>query len=139
MSGDGLETPPAAETRPPSAPARVRVTAPRNAGGGTSARLARSGGDDPASDIAAVYVRSLIRSQLRLAVTVAVGFAVATVLFVLAIAFVPGLDDTYLAGVPVSWVMLGAGIYPLAITVGALYLRAAARNEARYRSLTEDE
>ena len=60
-------------------------------------------------------------------------------LFVLAIAFVPGLDDTYLAGVPVSWVLLGAGIYPLVITVGALYLRAACRNEARYRSLAEDE
>ena len=118
----------------------MRVTAPRSADGGTSARLVRSGGtDDPASSIAAVYVRSLIRSQLRLAVTVAVGFAVATVLFVLAIALVPGLDDTYLAGVPVSWVLLGAGIYPLAITVGALYLRAAGRNEARYRSLTEDE
>ena len=46
-------------------------------------------------------------------------------LFVLAIALVPGLDDTYLAGVPVSWVLLGVGIYPLVITVGALYLRAA--------------
>ena len=124
----------------PTPPARVRVTAPRNAGAATSARtLGSNGADDPAGDIAAVYVRSLIRSQLRLAITVAVGFAVATLLFVLAIAFVPGLDDTYLAGVPVSWVLLGAGIYPLVITVGALYLRAAGRNEARYRSLTEDE
>ncbi|MCD2441194.1 DUF485 domain-containing protein [Agromyces sp. SYSU K20354] len=116
------------------------MTAPRTGGGGTSARpLRSSGADDAAGDIAAVYVRSLIRSQLRLAVTVAIGFAVATVLFVLAIAFVPGLDDAYLAGVPVSWVLLGAGVYPLAITVGALYLRAAGRNEARYRSLAEDE
>ncbi|GAA1797877.1 hypothetical protein GCM10009749_01880 [Agromyces neolithicus] len=98
-----------------------------------------SGTDDPAGDIAAVYVRSLIGSQLRLAVTVAVGFAVATVLFVLVIALVPGLDDTYLAGVPVSWVLLGAGIYPLVITVAVLYQRAAARNEARYRSLAEHE
>ncbi len=124
----------------PTPPARVRVTAPRRTGGGTSARTLRSSGtDDPAGDISAVYVRSLIRSQLRLAITVGVGFAVATVLFVLAIALVPGLDDTYLVGVPLSWVLLGAGIYPLVITVGALYLRAAARNEARYRSLTEDE
>ena len=57
----------------------------------------------------------------------------------LAIALVPALDDTFLLGVPLSWVLLGAGIYPLAITVGVLYVRAAARNEARYRSLSEDE
>jgi hypothetical protein len=30
-------------------------------------------------------------------------------------------------------------VYPLAITVGALYLRAATRNESRYRSLTQEE
>jgi putative solute:sodium symporter small subunit len=69
----------------------------------------------------------------------AVGFAAATALFVLAIAFVPELDTTFVAGVPLSWLLLGAGVYPLAITVAALYLRAASRNEARYRSLTEDE
>ena len=51
----------------------------------------------------------------------------------------PQLDDTFVAGVPLSWLLLGAGVYPLAVTVGALYVRAASRNEARYRSLTEDE
>jgi hypothetical protein len=30
-------------------------------------------------------------------------------------------------------------VYPLAITIGGLYVRAASRNEARYRSLTEVE
>jgi uncharacterized membrane protein (DUF485 family) len=93
----------------------------------------------PTSDIAGVYVRSLIRSQLRLAIVFAVGFAAATTLFVLAIALVPSLDSTFVFGVPVSWLLLGAGVYPLALTVAGLYVRAAARNEARYRSLTEAE
>jgi putative solute:sodium symporter small subunit len=97
------------------------------------------GAEAPTSDIAGVYVRSLIRSQLRLGIVFAVGFAVATAVFVLAIAFVPQLDETFVLGVPLSWLLLGAGVYPLAITVGALYVRAASRNEARYRSLTEDE
>lgn len=124
----------------PDAPApRVRVTAPR-AGAAASARpTAHAGTDAPTSDITGVYVRSLIRSQLRLGVVMAVGFVTATAVFVLAIAFTPVLDGTFVAGVPLSWLLLGIGVYPLAITVGGLYVRAATRNEARYRSLTEDE
>ena len=121
-------------------PERVRVTAPRAGSPVASSRPAsRNAAEAPTSDIAGVYVRSLIRSQLRLGVVFAVGFAAATALFVLAIAFVPELDTTFVAGVPASWLLLGVGVYPLAITVAALYLRAASRNEARYRSLTEDE
>jgi hypothetical protein len=121
-------------------PQRVRVTAPRAGSPAASDRpVSRNAADAPTSDIAGVYVRSLIRSQLRLGVVFAVGFAAATALFVLAIAFVPELDTTFVVGVPASWLLLGAGVYPLAVTVAALYLRAASRNEARYRSLTEDE
>ncbi|WP_448006488.1 hypothetical protein [Agromyces bauzanensis] len=123
-------------------PARVRVTAPRAGSAAASARLtAQAGAEAPTSDITGVYVRSLIRSQLRLGVVMAVGFVAATAVFVLAIALAPApvLDETFVAGVPLSWLLLGVGVYPLAITVGGLYVRAAARNEARYRSLAEDE
>jgi len=124
----------------PQPPARVRVTAPHAGSPGASARPhPHAGREAPTSDIAGVYVRSLIRSQLRLGIVFAVGFAVATALFVLAIALVPQLDTTFVIGVPLSWLLLGAGVYPLAITVGALYVRAASRNEARYRSLVEEE
>lgn len=141
MSADDVSVTDAA---PAAAPARVRVTAPRP-GAGTTAASARPvpgrrlGAPAPTSDIAGVYVRSLIRSQLRLAIVVAIGFAAATALFVLAIALVPELDSTFVFGVPLSWLLLGVGVYPLAITVGGLYVRAATRNEARYRSLTEEE
>lgn len=86
----------------------------------------------------AVYVRSLIRSQLRLAIVCAVGFVVATTVFAIGVALLPAIDEALIAGVPVSWLLLGLGVYPLAITVAALYVRAATRNEARYRSLAED-
>ena len=121
-------------------PARVRVTAPRTGSPAASARpQLHAGREAPTSDIAGVYVRSLIRSQLRLGIVFAVGFAIATASFVIAITLVPQLDTTFVFGVPLSWLLLGAGVYPLAITVGALYVRAASRNESRYRSLTEEE
>ena len=128
---------PATDAPPP----RVRVTAPRSGSAAASDRPSPHGTatDAPTSDIAAVYARSLIRSQLRVAVVFAIGFAAATTLFVLAIALAPELDTTFVLGVPLSWLLLGVGVYPLAITVGALYLRAATRNESRYRSLTQEE
>lgn len=86
----------------------------------------------------AVYVRSLIRSQLRLAIVCAVGFVVATAVFAIGVALLPAIDEALVAGVPVSWLLLGLGVYPLALTVAALYVRAATRNEARYRALAED-
>jgi hypothetical protein len=131
---------PGSTDAPGPTPARVRVTAPQPGSPEASARPHHHAGREaPTSDIAGVYVRSLIRSQLRLGIVFAVGFAVATALFVLAIALVPQLDTTFVLGVPLSWLLLGAGVYPLAITVGALYVRAASRNEARYRSLVEEE
>ena len=118
---------------------RVRVTAPRAGAPAASVRPApRAPGDAeaPTSDIQGVYVRSLIRSQLRIGLVSVAAFVVATALFALALAFAPTLDETFLAGVPVSWLLLAVGVYPLALTVAALYVRAASRNESRYRSLS---
>ncbi|WP_244284180.1 hypothetical protein [Agromyces badenianii] len=121
-------------------PPRIRVTAPRpGAAGASIGPLPQHGTGAPTSDIAGVYARSLIRSQLRLAIVFAVGFGIATAFFVLAITLLPQLDTTFVYGVPASWLLLGAGVYPLTITVAGLYVRAASRNEARYRSLTEAE
>ena len=128
---------------PPQPPERVRVTAPRAGGPAASARpsIARGRATGPdregTTDVDAMYVRSLIRSQLRLALVCAGGFVAATFVFVLGVVLAPALDETFVAGVPVSWLLLGLGVYPLAISVAALYVRAAARNEARYRSLAE--
>jgi uncharacterized membrane protein (DUF485 family) len=133
----------------PGPPARVRVTAPRTGEAAASARPttgptravtpAGPGSGAPTSDIQGVYVRSLIRSQLRIALVFAAGFAIATALFALALAFTPTLDATFIGGVPVSWLLLAVGVYPLALTVAALYVRAASRNESRYRSLSRQD
>ncbi|GAA1060556.1 hypothetical protein [Agromyces bracchium] len=139
-----VSRPPSADDSTPQAPPpRVRVTAPRNSHAATSdrrpaARTRGPGTDTGPTDIQSVYVRSLIRSQLRLALICAGGFVLATIVFVGVVVLAPALDDAFVAGVPVSWLLLGFGVYPLAISVAALYVRAASRNEARYRSLAED-
>jgi len=51
---------------------------------------------------------------------------------------VPGLDAASVGVVPVSWIVLGAGLFPVLIAIAALYVRTSSRNESRYRSLADD-
>ena len=112
-------------------PSRVRVTAPRagSRGGGVA-----SGPGDAST----VYVRSLIRSQLRVALVAAGSFAVVLAGITAVLAFVPDVREFTVDGIPIAWFVLGAGVYPLVLLVAALVVRAAERNEDRYRSLAED-
>ncbi len=129
---------------------RVRVTAPRTVKAGsatsgsvTSGSLALTGARSAAasreaaeeSDAGQLFVRSLIRSQLRLGLVVALGFLLILLAFPLMLGLVPGLADSTIAGLPFDWVLLGAGIYPVIGLSAWLYVRTAARNEARYRDL----
>lgn len=123
---------------------RVRVTAPRSITPGAGAPPAAPPAADSRdaaeeSDAGQVFVRSLIRSQLRLAVVVAAGFLLILVSFPLMLGLVPGLAESTILGLPFDWVLLGAGIYPVIGLSAWLYVRTAARNEARYRDLVGDK
>jgi hypothetical protein len=113
---------------------RIRVTAPRSAA--RPAVESREAAEESA--VGQVFVRSLIRSQLRLALVVAAGFLLILGAFPLLLAAVPGLAESRVAGIPLDWLLLGAGIYPVTGLSAWLYIRSAARNEARYRDLAED-
>lgn len=141
---------------------RVRVTAPRRVttGAGAAASGAGSTGSGTAgsgtagagrgraagearkaaeeTDAGQVFVRALIRSQLRLGIVVAAGFLLIMLGFALLLGLVPGLAELRIAGLPFDWVLLGAGIYPVIGLSAWLYVRTAARNEARYRDLAGD-
>lgn len=114
---------------------RVRITSPRSA--------ARPSADSreaaQESEVGQVFVRSLIRSQLRLGLVVAGGFLVILVSFPLLLGLVPELAATRIAGIPFDWLLIGAGIYPVMGLSAWLYIRSAARNESRYRELAEDK
>ena len=111
---------------------RERVTAPEAT---TSLADARVGPID--IDIGTVYVRSLVRSQLRLAIACAAGFVVLLVGFAASFVLVPDLGSLLVLGVPVSWLMLGFGVYPLVIGTAVIYVRAARRNETGYLALSD--
>lgn len=114
---------------------RVRVTAPLSAA--RPAAQSREAAEE--SEVGQLFVRSLIRTQLRLALVVAGGFLLVLCAFPLLLAAVPGLAGTRVAGIPFDWLLLGAGIYPVTGLSAWLYIRSAARNEARYRDLAEDK
>jgi hypothetical protein len=113
---------------------RVRVTAPRSAARPTAEP--RESAEESA--VGQVFVRSLIRSQLRLALVVAGGFLLILGAFPLLLGAIPGLAQTRIGGIPFDWLLLGAGIYPVTGISAWLYIRSAARNEARYRDLAGD-
>jgi len=115
---------------------RVRVTAPRSVAAGRPSADTREAAEE--SDAGQVFIRSLIRSQLRLGIVVAAGFLLILLAFALLLALVPGLAELRIAGLPFDWVLLGAGIYPVIGLSAWLYVRTAARNESRYRDLAGD-
>ncbi|TQJ35962.1 DUF485 domain-containing protein [Arthrobacter sp. SLBN-122] len=121
---------------------RVRVTAPHAslrspAPAGRRPLESREAAQD--SEVGQVFVRSLIRSQLRLALVVAGGFLLILAAFPLILVMVPGLAETRIAGIPFGWLLLGAGMYPVIGLSAWLYVRTAARNEARYRDLAGEQ
>ncbi len=115
---------------PPPTGTRVRVSAPA----GTMLNIARRSAPDAADTF---YVHSLIRSQLRLAVSVALGFLLLLVGLAVMVFTWPEINNIRLATIPLPWWILGVGVYPLILISAFLYNKAAARNEAKYRSIAK--
>jgi hypothetical protein len=77
----------------------------------------------------AVVLRSLMRAQLRLALLVFLLFA--SLLGGLPLLFLgePGISRFEVLGVPLPWVILGVGAYPLLWLLALLFVRLAEHNE----------
>jgi hypothetical protein len=115
-------------------PQRVVVTHPRT-------RAARPGGRHTVvrdvreqTPLGEVYVRSLMRSQLRLGLLV--GGSVCALLGSLPLLFAlrPSLDRVTVGGIGLPWLVLGLPVYVLLVAAGVWYVRRAERNE---RDFTE--
>ncbi len=117
-------------------PRREVITAPRR---DVRRRTRRSAADDidQQTRVGAVYLRALMRTQLRLGVAtvaiVVVPLAALPVLFALA----PGVRDLQVGPLPLWWLLLGVLVYPAIIGVGWWYVRAAERTEAQFTDLVE--
>ena len=113
-------------------PQRVRITAPA-AGRPRRTTVARE--IDAQSAVGEVYMRSLMRSQLRLALGLLAVLMSTVGLLPLLFVLVPWLQHGRVHGVPVAWLVLGLGCYPVIIALGVAYVRRAERNERAFHDL----
>lgn len=115
---------------------RVRVTSPRTSAG--RPRRVNVGSEiDAQTRLGEIYMSTLLRAQLRLAGLVVGALAVLVGGVPLAYAMFPSLDEVDVLGMPLAWVVLGFGVYPLLVLLGWLYVRSAENNEQEFADVVE--
>jgi len=114
---------------------RVRITHPRTEAARRGAARPPVREIDEQTALGEVYMRSLIRSQRRLAVTVCGGVGVLLVGIAMAGALAPRFALVRVLGIPLPWLLLGVLIYPALIVLAAYAVRQAERNEQAFTEL----
>ncbi|HEX5533883.1 MAG TPA: hypothetical protein VFX33_09105 [Actinomycetales bacterium] len=122
--------------RQPPAPRRVRVTSPRMRAAASRPRRATDDIDEQ-TGIGEVYMRSLVGSQLRLALGVLGGFVVSLCGLPMLFALAPALRQVDVVGIPLPWLLLGVLAYPVFVVAAWAYVRAAERAERDFADLVE--
>ena len=119
----------------PPPPERVRVAGPPR----RRTPSARTRDIDAETRLGGMYMGSLLREQLRLALGI-LGTLLATVgLLPLLFHLAPGLGTVHLFGLPLGWLLLGVLVYPLLLLLGWVYVRRAERNERHFADLIGGE
>jgi hypothetical protein len=118
-------------------PRRVRVVSPRSRHvRAAPARPVRREIDEQ-TILGEVYMRSLVRLQLRLAVGVCLIFALLLGGLPLVLSLQPRLSAVHVLGLPLPWLLLGVVVYPVLVLAAWLYVRQAERNERDFSDLVQ--
>ncbi|GAB3200001.1 hypothetical protein GCM10027062_18230 [Nocardioides hungaricus] len=112
-------------------PERVRVTGPPR----RRTPAARTSDIDDETRLGGVYLGSLLREQLRLALGILLALVLLVGTLPLAFHLWPGLAAVDLLGVPLPWLLLGVVVYPTLLGLGWAYVRRAERNERDFAEL----
>jgi len=115
-------------------PQRVRVTGPPRRQGPRP----RTGDIDEETRLGGVYLKSLLREQLFLALRIVALLALAIGSLPLVFHLAPGLTDVELIGMPLPWLLLGIVVYPVLALLGWQYVRSAERNESDFAELLNE-
>jgi hypothetical protein len=118
-------------------PPRVRVTGPPR----RRADVVRTPGAreiDAETALGEVFMRSLLREQLLLAVRVLVALALTLGMLPLAFHLFPSLGEVEVGPLPLAWVLLGVLTYPWLIVLGWFYVRRAEGHERDFADLVSD-
>ncbi|MGY1828618.1 hypothetical protein [Blastococcus sp. SYSU DS0541] len=121
---------------PDPTPRRVRVTSPRTG----AARVQRVPGAreiETQTALGEVYMSSLLRSQLRLALLALTTLVVVVGGIPLLFWLAPDLTTVEVLAVPLPWLLLAFAVYPFLFVVGWLYVRAAERNERAFTDVLD--
>ncbi|MCF6508625.1 hypothetical protein E9549_14600 [Blastococcus sp. MG754426] len=121
---------------PDSSPRRVRVTSPRT-GAARVQRVPVAREIDAQTALGEVYMRSLLRSQLRLALLALATLVVVVGGIPLLFWLAPELSTVVVLAVPLPWLLLAFAVYPFLFAVGWLYVRAAERNERAFTDVLD--
>ena len=114
------------DQQPVRPPARIRVTGPPRR---RHAPRARTGDIDEQTALGGVFLDSLLREQLALAVRILGVLALTVGSMPLVFRLFPDLADIGVLGVPLPWLLLGVLVYPWLVFLGLRYVRRAERNE----------
>lgn len=123
--------------QPPPLPRRVRIVASRQAATRMPSRHAVSHDIDEQTHVGEVYMRALVRVQLRLALGVLAVFLLVLGGLPLLLVLDRGLSDIAVVGIPLPWLVLGLLVYPVLIGGGWVYVRLAERNERDFAEFVE--
>ncbi len=84
-----------------------------------------------------VYIRSLARAQLRLALLVVGAVVVLLGGLPLLFAVAPSIGTVRLLGIDLPWLLLGVAGYPVMVAVAWFFVRQAEHTEREYTDLVE--
>lgn len=116
-------------------PRRVVVTGPRARGVRVPPYSPVTRDIDEQTELGAVYLRSMMRVQLRHALVTCGIVAIVVGLLPLVFALAPALSAIKALGVPLPWLVLGLGVQPLWIGAAARYVRRTERAERDFIDL----
>lgn len=117
-------------------PRRVRVTSPRT-GAARAQRIPAAREIDAQTLLGEVYMSSLLRSQLRLALLSLAAVVVLVGGIPLVFWLLPDLSTVEVLAVPLPWLLLAFAVYPVLFVIGWLYVRAAERNERDFTDVLD--
>lgn len=123
---------------PPPYAGRVRVTSPLTSAPAHVRRSVRQEIDE-STVIGEIYMRSLIRSQLRAALTVTLTLILSIGALPLVFLAFDTVTEFRVLGVPAPWLILGVAVYPGLFLLGWVYIRQAERAERDFTALVEPD
>jgi hypothetical protein len=116
---------------------RVVVTSPRTGAPRPRRPYPASREITEQSQLGALYMRSLIRTQRTLGLLVVGLVAGGLAALPLVFTFAPSVSRTQVLGIGLPWVLLGVVVFPVFVLAGWFYVRQAERSEREFAELVE--